>query len=98
MSKKIEDILEEYGFSISDEDGDYDLQLGTPAGEDWHIILNRLEDIVDYAEDFDPDSEFEMWVEAKMAGDSSIPGYSELLEDQQWKKDLLMKIAKEIRS
>lgn len=79
------------------------------SSRDWEALADSLstevdvlyeengEDIFDYAEDFDSDSEFEMWVEAKIQGDKSVPGYPELYKDQLWKEKILKDVVVEIR-
>lgn len=95
--KIIREVLEQYNFSIHEDYSRLELNICTPAGEDWWICLNFPEDIFDYAEDFDSDSEFEMWVEAKIQGDKSVPGYPELYKDQLWKEKILKDVVVEIR-
>lgn len=92
----IKKVLEENGFGVSKEDDQFLIEQYTPAGEDWGFYLDKLSDICEYAENFDVDEEFEMWVEAKQNGANGVPSYADLLEDQQWKKDLLMKVADEV--
>lgn len=91
--KKIETLLEEKGFTVRKYEDEFELQQYTPAGEDWFIVLNKLEDIKDYAEDFDEEEEFEFWVTADVRGKPSV---SELWKDQLWKKELLNSIAEEL--
>lgn len=93
MSKSIKKILENNGFSITKNNQGFDLQQYTPAGEDWWIMLTKLSDIKDFAENFDEEEEFEFWVKADVRGKPSI---SELWKDQLWKKELLQNIAKEL--
>lgn len=92
----IKKVLEENGFGVSKEDNQFFIHQFTPCGEDWGFYLDKLSDIYDYAENFDIDEEFELWVDAKKSGVSGIPSYAELIEDQQWKKDLLEKVAEEV--
>lgn len=92
----IKQLLEDNDFDVTKEDNRYFIHQYTPAGEDWGFYLDNLEDLKDYAENFDVDEEFEMWVEAKKNGVSGVPSYRELLDDQQWKQDILTKIAQQI--
>lgn len=99
--KTIEQILEDNEFEVTPSNGDYDISRYTPAGEDWHICVWKLTDIVEFAENFDPDEEMEMWCDAKHHGTKhmreSIPGYGELWKDQLWKQKILKKVANRIR-
>lgn len=92
---RIEKVLKENGFGVSKEDDQFFIHQFTPCGEDWGFYLNELSDIYEYADNFDVDEEFEMWVNAKRNGVRGVPSYTDLLEDQQWKKDLLLKVAEE---
>lgn len=91
--EKIKTLLEEKGFTVSQYEGCFEIQQYTPAGEDWLITLEWLSDIKDFADNFDPEEEFEMWVKANVSGK---PRVSELWEDQLWKKELLDSIVEEL--
>lgn len=90
--EKIKTLLEENGFTVTNLEDGFELQQYTPAGEDWFINLDRLGDIKEFADEFDEEKEFEMWVKADVSGKPSV---SELWKDQLWKKELLNKIAEE---
>ncbi len=90
---KIRKILENNGFEITKESDGYNLQQYTPEGEDWNIYLDKMKDITEYAENFDPEEEFEMWIEAKRGGVQGVPGVVALWQDQLWKQNLLNSIA-----
>lgn len=92
--------LEKAGFVVdAQEYGDgtkcYEIELRhTPAGEDWIEQFHTVDDFIDRANSFDVDEEVAVWVDAKYRGMAGIPGLSELLKDQKWKKRTLMRIAK----
>lgn len=81
--------LEKLGFDVEKDDRGYNLQQYTPAGEDWNLYFHKLEDIKDYAEKYDPEDDFNMWIEAKQSGFAGVPGIDELWQDQLWKQNLL---------
>ena len=85
--------LEKYGFDVSKEENGYSIQQYTPAGEDWWLYFDKLDDIKQYAENFDEGEEFSMWVQAKQNGVRGVPEYSELWQDQLWKKEILKSVA-----
>ena len=94
----IEKILEDNGFNITYDSDGCSLQQYTPAGEDWWLYFDEPEEIVEYAENYCPEDDFEIWIEAKYHGDTTgIPSVPELWKDQLWKRDLLHKIADEIK-
>lgn len=96
MKKTPLEVIKKYGFNIEQTGDGWELQQHTPAGEDWIIILDKLRDIVSFAEDFDPEEEFVMWIEAKRNGVKGVPGPMELWKDQLWKQKTLNKIASKI--
>lgn len=89
-------FLENNGFTITKTKDGYELQQYTPAGEDWWLYVQKLKDLKEYAENFDPEEEFEMWIEAKRNGVAGVPGVSELWQDQLWKQEKLNLIASNI--
>ena len=94
MTKNMLKVFEDKGFCVDKEKGGgFFITRYTPAGEDWGFHLDKLEDIKQYAEDFDVDEEFEMWVEAKKSGFEGVPSYCELYQDQLWKQKVLNVLA-----
>lgn len=89
----IEQIFEYNNFDINDTGDGFELSQYTPEGEDWYIYLSDLEDIVEYAEDFDVGEEFKVWFGANRGEPDAV----ELWEDQLWKQKLLNKIAEEVK-
>lgn len=85
--------LEKYGFNVQKVEDGYEIQQYTPAGEDWCLFFRKLEEIKTYAEYFDEGEEFSMWVQAKQDGVRGVPEYSELWQDQLWKKEILKSVA-----
>lgn len=85
--------LENFGFTVEKTKNGYEISQYTPKGEDWCLYFDKLEDIIQYAEDFDEGEEFAMWVDAKRSGFRGVPGYKELWQDQLWKKEILCKVA-----
>ena len=84
--------LEKMGFDVEKDDQGYNLQQYTPAGEDWNLYFNKLQDIKEYAENYDPEDNFNMWIEAKQNGIRGVPNPAELWEDQLWKQNLLKEL------
>lgn len=59
MKKEIRDIIENLGWSIYEDEKGVDFRKGSPAGEDFGFYVYDKEDlineIIDYANNFDPD-------------------------------------------
>lgn len=113
LSKRIEELLEQHDFSVCGQITDrtysndgYDVELETysPAGED--IIVSLIYDGTEEgfikafrrcAEGFDAEEHAEMWIESR--GKNGIPNsIKDLLEDAEWIKDTLMRIAEELNN
>ena len=77
--------------------GGYYISRYTPEGEDWGFELDKLEDIESFIENFDPEEEFEMWIEAKHSGVSGVPSPMPLWKDQQWKENILDEVLQQIK-
>ena len=94
--QNIKKILENNGFKVEKETSGFAISQYTPAGEDWSVYVSKLKDIKEYANNFDPEEEFSMWVEAKNHGFKGVPGIAELWQDQLWKQEILKKCAGEM--
>ena len=96
MSKKIEDILIEEGFTVEvDSGGEIEIRQTTPAGEDWGFYLDSYEDFVEYANNFDKEEEFRLLFNSNCEG---LPDARTLLDDQDWKEEKLEKTARRIQN
>lgn len=88
--------FEDLGFDVSKEGKQYFIHQYTPAGEDWGFYLEKLHDVIEYAQNFDVDEEFKMWLDAKQNGVRGVPEASELWQDQCWKRGILVRLANRI--
>ena len=93
----IKKVLEDNGFTVKNDDGNcWTIQQYTPAGEDWELSFYDLKDIIEYAENYDPEDDFTMWIEARKR-DKTVPGPAELWQDQLWKQETLNKVLEELK-
>lgn len=88
--------LEKNGFMVEKDDNGWNISQFTPAGEDWNVYVAKLDDFITIAENFDPEEEFEMWLEAKRGGTAGVPKIPELWQDQLWKQETLNKVLEDI--
>lgn len=94
----VKKILEDHGFDVTQQDdGGWYIHQYTPAGEEWGFDIDSLARIKEYAENFDPEEEFTMWIEAKKNGTKGVPGIPELWKDQLWKQEILKQCASEVQ-
>ncbi len=113
LSNRIVELLEEYDFSLCGEiieryndKGNYDVELETYSPEGENVIVSLTYDgteesficaFVDYTNDFDAEEHAEMWIESR--GKNGVPNsIKDLLEDAEWIKNTLMKIAEELNN
>lgn len=113
LSKKIEEVLEKFDFSLCreiteryGEKGKYDIELETysPEGED--VIVSLIYDgseegfiaaFVDYANWFDAEEHAEMWIESR--GKNGVPeSIKDLLKDAEWQKNTFLEVAEALNS
>lgn len=113
LSKRIEEVLEEFDFSLCgeiserySEKGKYDIELETysPKGED--VIVSLIYDgteegfiaaFDEYANDFDAEEHAEIWIENR--GKNGIPeSIKDLLEDAEWQKNTFLEVAEALNS
>lgn len=111
LSERVMKILERNDISLCGEISerhsefntyDIDLETFSPEGEDVIISLiynGTEEDFINqfrsYAEDFDAEEHAEMWI--GMRGNNGVPNsIVDLLEDAEWQKEMLLKVAREL--
>ena len=113
LSKRIEELLEEYDFNLCgkiterySEKGQYDIELETysPEGED--VIVSLIYDgteegfisaFVEYANWFDAEEHAEMWIECR--GKNGVPeSIKDLLEDAEWIKNMLLEVGEALNT
>lgn len=113
LSKRIEELLEEYNFNIYGEiserygeKGKYDIELETysPEGEDVIVSLtyDGTEDsfiaaFAEYANWFDAEEYAEMWIESR--GKNGVPkSIKDLLKAAEWIKNTLLEVADKLNN
>lgn len=113
LSKRIEEVLEKFDFSLCgeiseryNEKGKYDIELETysPEGEDVIVSLiydgseeGFIEAFVDYANWFDAEEHAEMWIESR--GKNGVPeSIKDLLEDAEWQKNMFLEVAEALNN
>lgn len=90
----IKEKIEDAGWKVDDNDAIWEIGKCTPAGEDFWFTVNTeniLDEIKEYAEDFDVDEHVIMWVEARNSC-RGVPSVRELLEDAEWIDNELQKL------
>lgn len=97
--------------NFANDEGGYEFFQYSPAGEDFSFAscygsrdlsddekgAKLIEDIEDYADDFDEDEHLEMWIEARGNGVAGVPGTKELVKDAEDIHSMLTDLADELR-
>lgn len=89
-SDRLQNIIEELGWTVEKVNDDYHISKCSTAGEDFGFdvsIDDAVREIIHYAQNFDVDEHVKMWI--KSEGDG-LPSIRELLEDaEEIQSDLL---------
>lgn len=100
--KKLKDVLDKLEWCMYEDDcGSADLRKVSPAGEDFGFFVsleNIVEDVKNYALNFDTEEHIQMWVEAKFEGVSDVPSVRELVEDADAIKEMLQELYNNLES
>lgn len=113
LSKRIEEVLENFDFSLCgeileryNEKGKYDIEIETYSPEGEEVIISLIYDgteegfiaaFVNYANWFDAEEHAEMWIEGR--GKNGVPeNIRDLLEDAEWQKNMFLVVAKALNN
>lgn len=87
MKAKYREVCEKLGWSVHvHEDKTVELEKYSPAGEDFLFYVeteNFVDNVKEYAANFDIDDHICMWIEAKQNGSKGIPSVRELVYDAE---------------
>lgn len=101
------DKADTLGWSVYEDEDGWDIRQASPAGEDFgfYIHKNMVKDADDFTRqvqqfacDFDPDENIEMWVEARKNGASGVPDTRTLVKDADDIQDMLDELAEALES
>jgi len=77
MNEKCREVCENLDWAVHEgDDGTVELEKYSPAGEDFIFTVNTenfVDDVKEYAADFDIDDHIAMWIEAKQNGTNGVP-------------------------
>lgn len=96
MNQKYLDKLQQLDWTAYEGDNYIEFEKSSPAGEDVLFSTgkdNFVDEIKEYATDFDPEEHIEMWVAAKQNGGKNIPSIRELVEDADAIDKMLQELA-----
>lgn len=97
MNERYREICERLDWSVhEDDDGTIELEKYSPAGEDFIFTVsaeNFVDDVKEYAADFDPEDHIAMWIIAKQNGARGVPSARELVHDAEDIDKMLQELA-----
>lgn len=95
MNKQLKRTIENLGWIIHNNGDEIELEQGSPLGEDFSFTINKenaVDEIKQYALDFDPDEHAGMWIEQR--GSNGIPNsIRALLNDADEIQSMLEELA-----
>jgi hypothetical protein len=96
LTKQQRKAIEGCDWNITKEENGYLLSQYSPAGEDFSFHIEKIDDIKQYADDFDAGEHVEMWIEARRDGVGGVPSTRELIEDATDIKNMLLDLARAV--
>ena len=96
MDHRLIDKCEELDWSVHCYDEYVEISQQSPAGEDFSFTVDEkdfVENVKQYAADFNPDEHIAMWIEPKGFGTSGVPSARELVHDAEAIDEMLQNLA-----
>ncbi len=100
MNKRIRKICENLDWSIHEYENDVELEKYSPAGEDFFFCVDKkdfINNVIEYAEDFDADDHAEMWVENRHTVSGVPQSVRTLIDDADAIKKMLLELAENLK-
>ena len=100
MNRKIRRICENLDWSIHEYKTDVELEKFSPAGEEFFFCVDKkdfINNVIEYAEDFDADEHAEMWVENRHTVSSVPQSIRTLIDDADAIKEMLLELAENLK-
>ena len=100
INKQLFDVCEELGWMVYEDDDMIELQMFSPAGEDFSFSVDKnffVEDVIAYAESFDSQEHAAFWMVTRYRDNQTgIPSARELVEDADEIQAELTMLAREL--
>lgn len=100
MNEKIREICLNLGWDIMEYDEMIELQMFSPAGEDFSFSVDKsnfIEDVIAYSESFDSQEHAAFWIATRYRDNQTgIPSVRELVEDADEIQAELTMLAREL--
>lgn len=100
IAEPLMEVCENLGWWLNIYDTDIEIGQSSPLGEDFFFTVSKdnfANDIITYAEDFDPDEHAEMWIENR--GKRGVPSsIRDLIDDAEDIKKMLTELSEQINN
>lgn len=99
MNRKVRRICENLDWSIHEYEKDVELEKFSPAGEDFFFCVDKknfINNVIEYAEDFDADDHAEMWVGNRQTVSGVPQSIRTLIDDADAIKKMLLELAENL--
>ena len=99
MNKRIKTLCEKLDWKIYEYKNDVELEKYSPAGEDFFFCVEKndfVNNVCQYAEDFDADEHAEMWVENRQTVSGVPQSIRTLIDDADAIKKMLLELAENL--
>lgn len=96
MNKRIKTLCEKLDWKIYEYKNDVELEKYSPAGEDFFFCVEKndfVNNVCQYAEDFDADEHAEMWVNNRHSVNGVPQSIRTLIDDADAIKEMLIELA-----
>lgn len=96
MNKRVKALCEKLDWKVYEYEQDVELEKYSPAGEDFFFCVDKkdfIQNVIEYAEDFDADEHAEMWVENRHSVKGVPQSIRTLIDDADAIKDMLLELA-----
>lgn len=96
MNKRIKTLCEKLDWKIYEYKNDVELEKYSPAGEDFFFCVEKndfVNNVCQYAEDFDADEHAEMWVNNRHSVNGVPQSVRTLIDDADAIKEMLIELA-----
>ena len=101
MNKRIKRICEKLDWYIHEYKTDVELEKYSPAGEDFFFCVDKkdfINNVIEYAEDFDADEHAEMWVNNRHTVNGVPQSVRTLIDDADAIKEMLLELAETLKT
>ena len=99
MNKRVKALCEKLDWKVYEYEKDVELEKYSPAGEDFFFCVDKkdfIQNVIEYAEDFDADEHAEMWVSCRNTVRGVPQSIRTLIDDADAIQEMLYELARRL--